>query len=179
MLDAREKWLALSLWFRLKGWPTAAEVLAHSLQDKPSSPYMLYSAVSKVKYSRDYRLALNKFLDGLPKGRWTSFRFKKVGSIKFESSQDLWYALHDAELWVRGSVCRKTWNVESKAGLDIEVRDDYDFHNHGAEYLKDHPNDPWWLTLGNNMAYMDYRMGVIQGFLSVVEFHENNVKIRW
>jgi len=178
MLELRAKWLALAVWFRIKGWPTAAEALVHSLQDRPSSPYVFWGATSKVRTSSDYRKSLVSFLKGLPNGMWQTYQYEKVGRIRFESSQDLWYALHDSELWVRGRLCKSGSRIKCEAGLDVEVRDDYDFHYHDDEYVKANPQEKWWLTLGNNMAYGDFMLGVIRTYRGVVDFHESNVSIR-
>ena len=178
MLGQRAKWLALAGWFRLKGWPTAAEALVHSLQDRPSSPYVFHGAASKVKFSSDYRNSIQRFLSSLPNGRWQTYTYEHVGGIRFESSKDLWYALHDAQLWVRGNICKVGRKIKCVAGIDVEIRDDYDFHYHDDEYRNQNPQEAWWLTLGNNMAYGDFELGVIRTYKGVVDFHENNLRMR-
>ena len=176
--DLRMKWLAVVAFFRMRGWTVASELLLHSLQNSPSSPYMLYGAADKVRRSREYRMMLDEFLSELDNGRWTRSRYQHVKDIEFKSDQDLLYALHAAQLWVRGSVCKAGAKIKCPAGLDVEIRDDYDFHWHDLEYLSKHPNEHLLVTLGNNIAWVDSELGVIRPFRSIVKFRENNVGSR-
>lgn len=142
---------------RAAGYTTSAELLEHSLQDKPSNKtYKAGSRVSnQIKNSSEYKKELDKIRNTLKSVSGTSKSIN--GSMALTSTTDLHLAFHAVSYTAN---CKK---VSGKWNITVTVTDRYDFaYQKWGSYGKGLSNAA--KVALNNYGYNAQKVGAIKNY---------------
>lgn len=162
-MNKATKWSGKRFWnlvidqylIKYKHWPISAELLRHSLQDKPRNLY--FNGNSKIAKAIKGTKVFQKKIKEILHNKKSKFTSKKH-SLNFESG-DLFGALHFSELWVSGTRMGTKWS------LDISMHDYYDFDLEVSNYKKRITT-----TAGNNIAWSNQYLSIIHNYHSYINF---------
>ena len=190
--DIRQILNAVPEFFKQNNWPLAAEMFnyAYHLTWQPPTDrtiplmerkhYKKFSEgaamTSAIKSSRGYAAAMKSFYG--TKGKWTSDEWKKITSVSFNYGvdNDLFFAVHAADVYAKGEVCRSKTKVKIKS-LEIVVEDEYDFHE-----LEINPQKQGYkralINAANNFVYAAQQAGFLKKYLWYSKFKETRTSFK-
>ena len=154
----------------LKGWPIAAMMLNKSLDDFNRSEPVVWGEQSdvstKIKGAVEYQDDLDKLISRVALG---PHDISHSSSVEFLKDGDLYSAVKKADINYCGKICKRR-NGTARVRLEVKVKDTYDFRWWD---LDDTKNGSKLVLIGNNLAYLDQKSGIIKPYKWEAHFSEN------
>ena len=157
---ARGTWeVVISLYLDPKGYDVAADLMRHSLQDKPSDLKLGQNtaAAQKIQDSKEWKDTVQGYIRAYD-GDLKQNSFKVNGSLGFKSG-DLFLSFHNVSYTIDGKKSGDKWS------LTVTIKDTYDFAWNGQ-------NTNIAANTANNLAYMDQETRTINPYDIEVSFTE-------
>lgn len=162
-------WQVVAIGGNVVGFDSSAELLEHSLTDKPKDLLITEGEiVEEIKNDSQFKTRLNEIVKeyGKNKLEFNTENGKKL-SLQFDNS-DLYFSIHKADIKVIGKKENDKWNLE------IELIDTYDYSEFKKikEYIKDANSVPksMFSSFIYNLAHISSMFGVIKEYKVIVRF---------
>ena len=169
-------WQAVAIGGNVVGFDSSAELLEHSLTDKPKDLVITEGKiVEEIKKDSQFKKRLNEIVKefGKDTSSFNTEEIKKM-SIQFDNS-DLYFSIHRAEIKVIGEKEKEKWN------LKIELIDPYDYteFKNLDDYVKDANSVPksMFSSFIYNLAHVSVMFGVIKEYKVIVRFNIDNYEV--
>ena len=162
-------WQVVAIGGNVVGFDSSAELLEHSLTDKPKDLLITEGEiVEEIKNDSQFKTRLNEIVKeyGKNKLEFNTENGKKL-SLQFDNS-DLYFSIHKADIKVIGKKENDKWNLE------IELIDTYDYSEFKKikEYIKDANSVPksMFSSFIYNLDHISSMFGVIKEYKVIVRF---------
>ena len=146
------------------GMKTSAEMLNHSIQNNPSD--LTYTdgsrIVNQIKNDSTFTEIVNEAIDNSLNG---NINFDKW--TEFETTTDLHGSLHGSHVMINGTM------NDGCASLNVTITDRYDFDYSGGYFSENDIIKNFIFTVGNNLAWSDQFLGVVQNYDVTITFDYN------
>ncbi|MBR2786482.1 MAG: hypothetical protein IKD76_03195 [Clostridia bacterium] len=166
-------WQVVAIGGNVVGFDSSAELLEHSLTDKPKDLLITEGKiVDEIKNDSQFQQKLKDIV--IKYGKDTSKFNTNVLKIQFDNS-DLYFAIHGADIIVAGEKINEKWK------LDIEIKDPYDYTEFKdlEDYVKDANSVPksMFSSFIYNLAHISVMLGVIKEYNVIIRFTIDNYEV--
>ena len=166
-------WQVVAIGGNVVGFDSSAELLEHSLTDKPKDLLITEGKiVDEIKNDSQFQQKLKDIV--IKYGKDTAKFNTNVLKIQFDNS-DLYFAIHGADIIVAGEKVNEKWK------LDIEIKDPYDYteFKNLEDYVKDANSIPksMFSSFIYNLAHISVMFGVIKEYNVIIRFIIDNYEV--
>ena len=166
-------WQVVAIGGNVVGFDSSAELLEHSLTDKPKDLLITEGKiVDEIKNDSQFQQKLKDIV--IKYGKDTAKFNTNVLKIQFDNS-DLYFAIHGADIIVTGEKVNEKWK------LDIEIKDPYDYteFKNLEDYVKDANSIPksMFSSFIYNLAHISVMFGVIKEYNVIIRFIIDNYEV--
>lgn len=166
-------WQVVALGGNIVGFDISADLLKHSLKDKPIDLIITDGKlIDEIKNDSQFQQKLKDIV--IKYGKDTSKFNTNVLKIQFDNS-DLYFAIHGADIIVAGEKINEKWK------LDIEIKDPYDYTEFKdlEDYVKDANSVPksMFSSFIYNLAHISVMFGVIKEYNVIIRFTIDNYEV--
>ena len=169
-------WQIVAIGGNVVGFDNSAELLEHSLIEQPKDLYIREGKiVDEIKNDPQFKEKIKNIVEKYGKD-CNEFNLDggKDTDIQFDNS-DLYFAIHGASIYVKGSKENDKWN------LVIKMIDRYDYTK--LKDIRDHYKDAnsvpksIFSSFIYNLAYFSVKFGVIKEYFVNIEFNINEYEV--